>query len=112
MKDAQVNLATPQGYFSPAAGLEFPFVELHRIPVRPFLQPVKVPLSGSMMSYCTKHSCHFCIICKAVEGVLCPILQVSNDCMLVSEFTPEIYHKSLPLAGIHAADPKPLRQTV
>lgn len=43
VKDAQVNLATPQGYSSSTAVLEIPFVEICKTPVRPFLVTCQGP---------------------------------------------------------------------
>jgi len=43
-------------------GLAFPFADLQRTPVHPFLQPVWVPLNGSTTSWCVNHSSQFCII--------------------------------------------------
>jgi len=36
------------------------FVELHEIPVGPFLQPVEVPLDGSTTSWSMNSSSQFC----------------------------------------------------
>ena len=43
-------------------------VELHEIPVSPFLQPFKVPLDGSMTLWCISHFCHFFVISKLAGG--------------------------------------------
>ena len=56
-----------------------PLVECHEVPVSPFLQPVKVPLDGSVTLWCISHSSQFCVIHKSAECELCPIMQIIND---------------------------------
>lgn len=51
----------------------FAFVELCEIPVRPFLQAVKVPLNSSDCAP------QLGVICTLVENTVCPISQVIND---------------------------------
>lgn len=57
----------------------FAFVELHDIPVRPFLQPVKVPLNSSPALQCADCSPQFGVICTLVENAVCPISQVISE---------------------------------
>ncbi|KAK4832374.1 hypothetical protein QYF61_022229 [Mycteria americana] len=54
-------------------------VELHEIPVSPFLQPVKVPLDGSTTFWPISHSSQFCVISKLVKDELCLIIQIINE---------------------------------
>jgi len=51
-----------------------PFVELHDVPVSPFLQPVQVSLDSSTTLWRISHSSHFCINRKLAEVALCPIM--------------------------------------
>jgi len=44
--------------------------ELPEVPVRPFLQRVRVPLDGTMTLWYISVSCLFCIISKLAEGAL------------------------------------------
>lgn len=53
--------------------------ELHKVPVSPFLQPVEVPLEGSMTLWCIIHSLQVCVISKFTEGAPCPIIPVINE---------------------------------
>ena len=53
-------------------------VELHTIPVGPFLQPVHVPLDVSATLWCISCSSQFCVSSKLAEGTLCPIIQIIN----------------------------------
>lgn len=68
----------------------FLHVELHEVPVRPFLHPVEVPLDGSMtpatnfglsgwQNDARNHFSPFYITCKLAEGMLCPIIQAINE---------------------------------
>ncbi|PKU44133.1 hypothetical protein llap_5545 [Limosa lapponica baueri] len=54
-------------------------VELHEVPVSPFLQPSKVPLEGSMTLWCISQSSSLGVIYKLAEGGPCPIIQISNE---------------------------------
>ena len=70
-------------------------VELHTIPVGPFLQPVHVPLDVSATLWCISCSSQFCVSSKLAEGTLCLIIQIINedvkqDWTPVS--TPEVHH--------------------
>lgn len=56
----------------PGAGLTFPLVQLHEIPLGPFLQAVKVPLNGSMTLRCIRN-----IIYELAQDALCPITRSS-----------------------------------
>lgn len=62
------------GYSSSGAGLASSLCYLHENPVSPFLQPTKVPLSGSMPRWCINHSsCSFTSsesAIKIAEGAL------------------------------------------
>ena len=57
----------------------FAFVELHEVPVSLFLQPVEVPLNGSMILWWISCSSQVCIVCKLAKGALCPIVQIINQ---------------------------------
>lgn len=48
----------------------FPFVEIHEIPIDPFLQAVKVPLNSGTTIWCISHSSQFCLICDLAAGEL------------------------------------------
>ncbi|KAK4818982.1 LOW QUALITY PROTEIN: hypothetical protein QYF61_022649 [Mycteria americana] len=54
-------------------------VEVHEVPVSPFLQPVEVPLDGSMTLWCISHSSQFGVIRQLAEGTLCPIIHVTTE---------------------------------
>lgn len=54
-------------------------IELYKVPVSPFLQPVQGPLHGRPTLWCTSPSSHFCIFCKRAEDAPCPIIQVINE---------------------------------
>ncbi|GAB0186707.1 ectonucleotide pyrophosphatase/phosphodiesterase family member 3 [Grus japonensis] len=56
-----------------------PLVGLHEVPVNPFLQPVEVPLDGSMTLWHISHSSQFGVISRLAEGTLCPIMQIINE---------------------------------
>ncbi|KAK4816773.1 hypothetical protein QYF61_022771 [Mycteria americana] len=71
-----------------------PLVELHEVPVRPFLQPAQVPLDGSMILWCISYFAQFCVISKLAEGTLCPIIHIINEdffshyfCLLLTKVT-------------------------
>jgi len=49
-----------------------PFVELHEMPVGPFLLPFKVPFNSKSTIWCSSHSSQFCIFCKFADNSLCP----------------------------------------
>lgn len=55
------------------------FVELHKGPVSPFLQPFNVPLNGRVTFWGISHSYQLHIICEFAKGALCPITQVFNE---------------------------------
>ncbi|KAK4823584.1 hypothetical protein QYF61_003770, partial [Mycteria americana] len=50
--------------------------EVHRIPVNPFLQPLKVLLNGSTITWYISHSSQFRMVCKLAGGALSPIIQI------------------------------------
>jgi len=53
-----------------------PSVELHEVPVSPFLQPVQVSLDGSTTLSRVSYFSPFCVICKLAEGTLFPNMQI------------------------------------
>ena len=55
--------------------LALAFVELHEVPVSPFLQLVEVTLHGSTTLWCISDSSQF-VISKLAEGILCLIIQI------------------------------------
>lgn len=57
------------GYFLQLRDFAFPFAELHKTPVGPFV----VPVSGVTTIWCINYSSWFCIIWKIAEYALCPI---------------------------------------
>lgn len=57
----------------------FPFIEFHEIPVGQFLQPIKVPLNGTITIWCIHHSSQFCATCELAEAALCPAVLVINE---------------------------------
>lgn len=65
-------------YSSPSSGLGISPCWTSRVLVGPFVWPVKAPLYGSMSLCCISPSSQFFIVCKFAEGVLSPIIQVSN----------------------------------
>lgn len=67
------GVVPPQGL-----DLAFAFVDLHDVPISPFLQPTQVPLNGSTTAWCIGHSSQFCVICQLAECGLWPIVQVIN----------------------------------
>lgn len=50
------------------------FLLLHEVPIRPLLQPVRVPLNSSTTIWSINLFSQFCIICKASVDVLCPTI--------------------------------------
>lgn len=56
----------------------FAFTELHKVPVNPSLQPVKVFLSSSTAMCCTHLPPSLVSSAKLAEGALWPIMQVIN----------------------------------
>jgi len=90
-------------------------VELHKVPVGPFLQPVEVPLDSSMTLWCVSHSSQFRIISKLAEGTLCPITQIiSKDVEKDwTQYWPPVYTASYwPPARLRAADHHPLGMAI
>ena len=67
--------------------LAFPLVELHNVPVSPFLQHVEVPLNWSTTIWCISRSSQFCTICKLSDGALYPTIHVMNE--EVKEYWPQ-----------------------
>lgn len=55
----------------------FAFVELHDIPVSPFLQLFEIPLSSSLVQH-IDHFLLFGIVCKTAERALYAIIEVSD----------------------------------
>lgn len=55
----------------------FSLVELHEVPISPYLQPVNVPLEDSTTLWCISH--YFLVCVKLAEGTLCPIIQIINE---------------------------------
>lgn len=53
-------------------------VELHKVIVSPALQPIKVPLDGSMALWWVRCSPYVCVICGFTEGTFYPIIQIGN----------------------------------
>ena len=49
-------------------------VDLHEVPVSPFLQRDKVPLDGSTTLWRVSHFSQFGVINKLAAGTLCPII--------------------------------------
>lgn len=72
-----------QGLVRPCPGLQdfaLPLVELHEVPVSPFLQPVKIPLIDSRTLRRVSLSSRLCATsCQLPEGPLCPISQ-TREC--------------------------------
>ncbi|KAK4806786.1 hypothetical protein QYF61_005582 [Mycteria americana] len=97
----------------PLQGQDFalPLVELHEVPVSPFLQLVEVPLDDSMTLWHISYSSHFCVTSKLAEGTLCPIIQIINE--EVKHYWPQYrplgYTSSdLPPTALCATDHHPL----
>lgn len=87
-QDAQVLLYIPAFktvslqpvliYVTPSLmhGFALLLVELHKIPVSPFLQPVEVPLNGDTTLWTPATPSTFVFLCISAEGAVCPIVQV------------------------------------
>ena len=56
-----------------------PVVELHDVLVCPFLQPVHIPLDGSMTLWYMSYFSQFCVICQLAEDTLYPIVHLTNE---------------------------------
>lgn len=56
----------------------FPYIELCRVPVIPFLQPVKVPPWSSLTLWSIYHFSLISVVCKLGEGAHCPVIQILN----------------------------------
>lgn len=56
----------------------FPYIELCRVPVIPFLQPVKVPPWSSLTLWSIYHFSLISVVCKLAEGAHCPVIQILN----------------------------------
>lgn len=54
-------------------------IELHDVLVSLLLQPVKVPLEGSLTVWHIRHSSHIFIISRLADGALCHNIQTVND---------------------------------
>jgi len=54
-------------------------VEFHKVPIGPFLQPVKVALEGRMTLWHVSHSSQFSAISKLVDGKHWPIIQIISE---------------------------------
>ncbi|PKU41816.1 hypothetical protein llap_7868 [Limosa lapponica baueri] len=54
-------------------------IELHKVPVCPFLQLVEVPLDGSMTLMYSGHSSQICVICNLAECTLCTFVQIFTE---------------------------------
>lgn len=65
------------GYFPPRCRILHFSVELHEVPVIPFLQPAA--LNGSTTLWPISHSFQLCVICKLADGKIFPILQIVNE---------------------------------
>lgn len=57
----------------------FLLTEFHEVPPSLFLQPLEVPLDGSMTICSISHFFQFCGICKLAKSILCSIIQVINE---------------------------------
>jgi len=55
-----------------------PRVERH-VSLSPFLQPVEVPLDGSITFWCVSHSLRFGVAFKFAEDLFFPIIQIINE---------------------------------
>lgn len=66
----------------------FPFADLHKNPIGPFLKPFVVPVSGGTTVWCINCSSLFCIIWKIAEYALCPITK--SLVMMLSSYHPTI----------------------
>lgn len=59
--------------------MAFLIIELHEVPVVPFLQPTEVPLDGYRTLWHTSHSFQFGVDGKLDKGTLCPIIPAINE---------------------------------
>lgn len=84
-------------------------VELHKIPVRPFLQAVEVCLDASMTLWHISHFSQFCVTWKFAEGSLCPIIQILSE-DVIRDWTP--YKGRPPLAIVFHQGFGPLIMTL
>ena len=50
-----------------SSGARLPFVELQKVPVDPFLQPVADLLESSTPIWCISHPSQFCVLCRRAE---------------------------------------------
>ena len=66
-------------YSTLGAGLTFPFLQFHEVPVGLLLQTFRVPLDGNTTIRCVSHSSRFCISCKIAKGALYPSVQTINE---------------------------------
>lgn len=66
------------------------FIELHEVPIRPFLQSVEVPLKSSTTLWSTKYSSQFCVTCRFSEDIFCPTIQVCNED--IGKYWPQYQH--------------------
>ena len=57
----------------------FLLVEHHDVPVSPLLQPVKVPLDGSMILSVTLRNSRFCVNRKLAKGTTYPIIKTISE---------------------------------
>ncbi|KAK4810833.1 hypothetical protein QYF61_008805 [Mycteria americana] len=76
---AHVQLGVHQDPQVQVQDFALPLVELHEVPVSPFLQSVQVPLDGSTTLWHISHSSQICVISKLAEGTLCLIIQIINE---------------------------------
>ena len=89
-------------------GFGFPVVEVHEVPVSPFLQPDEVPLDGSTTLCYASHPSQSGVICKLAELTLCPIIIKEDVKRGWSQHRPVGYSTSdWPPAGLCAADHHP-----
>jgi len=54
-------------------------VDLHEVPVDPFLQPVEVSLDSIMTLWRISSFSSFCVVCKLAEGTRFPTIQIINE---------------------------------
>jgi len=55
-----------------------PFVDLHEVPISPFLQPLQVLLDGSATPWHISYSLQFCVNGKLAEGTPYPIIHMNT----------------------------------
>lgn len=74
--------------------LALPLVELHDVPVSLFLQPIKVPLDGSMTFWYVSHFSQFCIILLVLHTyfALCPFIHVISDIKRLDPVSAPLVH--------------------